>query len=92
MDGNRIRKLLVVMVVVLCTLAVSTSATLLAHDHRAGPGNCNLCAICHMAWQQPANLASLLPPSMREWRDTTERRCRISETRCTETPSRAPPA
>ena len=91
-DGIRIRKLLLVMMVVVCTLTVSTSATLLTHDHRTGPGNCNLCAVCHLAWLQPSNLASLLPPAMREWRDATERRCRIVDSRETETPSRAPPA
>jgi hypothetical protein len=92
MDGSRIRRLLLVIAVVVCTLAVSTSATLLAHDHGPRPNNCNLCAVCHIAWLQPANLASLFPPAMREWREANERPSKIVESSKTETPSRAPPA
>lgn len=91
MDRSRIRKLLLVLAVVVCTLAVSTSA-LLAHDHGPRPNNCNLCAVCHIAWLQPTNLTSLFPPAMREWREANEHPGKVVESSKTETPSRAPPA
>jgi hypothetical protein len=91
MNRHRTGKLLLILMVTVCTLVVSISATLLPHDHGAGPNTCNLCAIFHLAWQQPANFASLFPPSMREWRDATEFRFRLLEPGETETPSRAPP-
>ena len=90
-EASRIRKLLLVLLVVVSTLALSTSVLLGAHDHAQGPGSCHLCIAGHIAWLQPAGLASVLPPVMREWREISDSPGRILEPSEPETPSRAPP-
>ena len=91
-DPQRIRKLLLVLLVVAATLAVSTSAGLGVHDHGQSAGTCNLCVIGHLGWIQPAAVTAILPPVMREWRDAADQPRRLLQQGAKETSSRAPPA
>jgi len=91
-EARRVRKALLVLLVIASSVAVSTAALLDVHDHGQDTRTCNLCIVSHVAWQQASSLASVLPPTMREWRQANEEPDLLLEPGEKESPSRAPPA